>query len=343
MKRRQRTLPADYAGKQSTMTRTKVSIALCTFNGAHFLAEQLASYAAQETPPDEIVACDDGSTDGTLAVLGNFAATAPFPVHVHVNEARLGVAANFSKAIGLCLGDVVALSDQDDVWRADKLRRIVAELDRCPNIGMVFTDAVAIDERGTSIGYRLWEAVLFTSAEQRMADQGYLLEVLLRHYVVTGATLAFRAKYRDLLLPIPPNALHDAWIALLIAAISGGSALAEPLIGYRQHATQTSGGERVLGLAAQAGRARQQTEDVLEGTAARFELVHERLQASRYRPSAAHAIDLIDGKVRHLRARARMRRAGTFRLPLIAREALAGRYARYSHAWKGIAADLFLK
>jgi hypothetical protein len=324
------------------MTPTKVSIALCTFNGARFLAEQLASYAAQETLPDELVACDDGSTDDTLAVLTKFAATAPFPVHVHVNEARLGVAANFSRTIGLCIGDVVALSDQDDVWRANKLRRILTELDRCPNNGLIFTDAVAIDERGTSLGYRLWDAVLFTSTEQRMAAQGFLLEVLLRHHVVTGATLAFRAKYRDLLLPIPPNTLHDAWIGLLLAVVSGGSALAEPLIGYRQHATQTSGGERVLDLAAQAGRARQHTEAMLEQTAAQFEMVHERLQGSPYRASCGRAMDLIPRKVRHFRARARMRRAGTFRLPLIAREALAGRYARYSHGWKSIAADLLL-
>lgn len=336
------TFTVNSAGKQLTMKRTTVSIALCSFNGARFLAEQLASYKAQETPPDELVACDDGSTDGTLAVLSNFASTSPFPVYIHVNDARLGVAANFSRAIGLCLGDVIALSDQDDVWKPDKLRRIVSEFDRRPDVGMVFSDAEAIDERGAPLGYGLWDAVRFVPSERRIVARGHLFDVLLRHYVVTGATLAFRAKYRDLVLPIPPIALHDAWIGLLVAAVSGGSALAEPLIGYRQHATQTSGGERVLDLPSQVGRAHQQTENAFEDTAARFELMYDRLRTSEYGTAAKHAMELIDGKVQHLRARACMRRAGHSRLTLIARETLTGRYARYSLAWRSIAADLFL-
>ena len=93
-----------------------LSIALATYNGAVYLKEQLESIAAQTRTPDELVISDDQSTDDTLRVIEEFAATAGFPVRLSVNEANLGIAKNFEKAISLCRGDLIFLSDQDDVW-----------------------------------------------------------------------------------------------------------------------------------------------------------------------------------------------------------------------------------
>jgi glycosyltransferase involved in cell wall biosynthesis len=324
------------------MKDTRFSVALCTYNGARFLGEQLATYVAQDRRPDELVVCDDGSTDETLAILQRFSATSPFEVRIEVNTEKLGVVGNFARAIGLCTGDYIALSDQDDVWMPQKLQRIGEVFDANPGVGMCFTDAVAIDAAGNSLGYTLWDAVRFTHGERKAARRGRLLDVLLRHYVVTGATLAFRAIYRDVILPIPPHSLHDAWIGLLIAAVTEGHAIDEPLIGYRQHENQTSGGERVLNLFAQTNRARGQTLDGLETNAARFASARQRLAESRYASAAGDTLRLFDQKLTHARARAQMRRTGTFRLPIVWRELLSGRYYRYSHAWKAPAADLFL-
>src|ERR1043166_3411462 len=102
----------------------KLSIALCTYNGAAFLREQLESIAAQTRTPDELVISDDQSTDGTLRLIEEFAETAGFPVRVSVNESNLGTAKNFEKAISLCRGDVIMLSDQDDVWHSDRLESV---------------------------------------------------------------------------------------------------------------------------------------------------------------------------------------------------------------------------
>ena len=100
----------------------KISIAMCTYNGAEFLSAQLQSILTQSRPPDEIIICDDRSTDDTQSLLRKFAAESAIPINVHINDQNLGSVKNFERAICLCTGDVIALSDQDDVWRNDKLQ-----------------------------------------------------------------------------------------------------------------------------------------------------------------------------------------------------------------------------
>ena len=121
-------------------------VALCTYNGALYLREQLDSLAAQTRLPDELVVCDDGSTDRTLAILDSFAAAAPFPVRIR-NRTRLGTPKNFERAIGLTTGAIIALADQDDVWYPHKLKRLERELARSKRIGLVFSDADVVDDR----------------------------------------------------------------------------------------------------------------------------------------------------------------------------------------------------
>jgi len=108
--------------------RATVSVALCTYNGAAYLGEQLDSIVAQSRPPDELVVCDDGSTDGTVGLLQAFVPEAPFPVRLYRNERNRGFAKNFERAISLCTGDFIALSDQDDVWKPEKLARLATAL-----------------------------------------------------------------------------------------------------------------------------------------------------------------------------------------------------------------------
>ncbi len=93
---------------------SRTSVAMCTFNGGRFLAEQLESIASQTRLPYELVACDDHSTDDTIAILKAFQANAPFPVQIVQNAMRMGSTRNFDQAIGMCSGDFIALCDQDD-------------------------------------------------------------------------------------------------------------------------------------------------------------------------------------------------------------------------------------
>ena len=155
----------------------RISVALCTYNGAKYLAEQLDSIAAQTLAPTEMIVCDDGSTDGTLGMVEHFASRASFPVRLRSNAENLGSTENFSRAIRACRGDVVALADQDDVWLPQKLERIARAFETHPRAGVAFSDATVVDEDLNPLG-RLWETVGFTRAQQRRLARGRAAEVL---------------------------------------------------------------------------------------------------------------------------------------------------------------------
>ena len=221
----------------------KVSIALCTYNGVNFLPEQLRSFQQQTRPPDELIVCDDRSNDATVEIIEKFAQAAPFSVALHVNDENLGSTKNFERAISLCTGDFIFLSDQDDVWFPTKLEKFTAVFEQSKNVGMVFSDAELVGETLEPLGHRLWD-FSFPPEERRQAKAGKMVEVLLKKNVVTGATMAFRTTFRTMFSPIPtgiPNTIHDAWIALIIAANANVSFLEEPTIFYRQHAGQQLG------------------------------------------------------------------------------------------------------
>ena len=106
------------------------SIALCTYNGERFLSQQLESLAAQTILPDELVICDDASSDSSLRILEDFAQKAPFIVRIFKNPKNLGYIKNFEKAIGLCSMDVIFLSDHDDYWESEKLNQVLKVFDK---------------------------------------------------------------------------------------------------------------------------------------------------------------------------------------------------------------------
>src|SRR3712207_5958138 len=148
------------------------SVAMCTYNGARFLGAQLASVAAQTRTPDELVVCDDRSTDETARVVRDFAKSAPFPVRLHVNEENLGSTRNFERAVSMCEGDLIALCDQDDVWLPQKLARLEEEFARDASALAVFSDAGVVDEEARPAGQGLWESVGVRPEELARISEG---------------------------------------------------------------------------------------------------------------------------------------------------------------------------
>src|SRR5690242_12648567 len=179
----------------------RISVAMCTYNGAEFLPAQLESIAQQTRPPDEIIVCDDASTDETRAVLESFARLSSIPVSLYFSDENAGSVKTFERAIGLCSGDVIALSDQDDVWRADKLQFIEQSFISNPAAGVVFSDAEIVDKYLSAAGKRMWDEVGFDAHKQKLIRSGRSLEVLVYGWTVTGATMAFRSDFAKLALP----------------------------------------------------------------------------------------------------------------------------------------------
>lgn len=215
---------------------------MCTCNGSRFVADQLETIAAQTRPPCELIVCDDDSTDATIQIVESFAKRAPFPVRLARNGRRLGSTKNFEKAICLCRGDLIALCDQDDLWGTTKLQSMAQILENEPELGGIFSDASLVDERTQPLRGSLWRQSRFHTGLQAAINdrQSAPLQLMEKNYV-TGAALMFRSRFVPHLVPIAPEWVHDAWIALLLAAEAGLRALPEPLMSYRLHDEQQIG------------------------------------------------------------------------------------------------------
>lgn len=328
----------------------KISIALCTFNGANFLSAQLESFLQQTRLPDELVICDDCSNDGTLEIIKNFASNSPFSVQIYVNEKNLRSTKNFEKAISLCNGDLIFLADQDDVWKSEKIAEIEAEFDKNKSVGMVFSNAEIVDENLQPLGSRLFD---FTFPEKNRNAQ--IFDILLSQNAVTGATMAFRAEFRADFLPIPediPNLIHDAWIALSIAALAETKFIEKPLVKYRQHTAQQ------LGINFESARTKNHAEKrkyyaeaigFLQKETAKLERLSEifdKFPQFEKKLETVNFIKLIEEKqaqIKHLEARMNLPLAKIWRVLPIFKEVFSGRYGRFSKGFLSAGKDILEK
>lgn len=220
-----------------------VSVALATYNGARYLREQLDSLATQTYLPTELVVTDDGSSDETLAVLAQFAAIAPFPVHVYRNPERLGYRANFMRAVGLCSGSLISFCDQDDVWRPENLERVVAGFDD-PEVLLVFHNALLVkaDRQPISSFYAAPPLV------------GCAPTLTLNPWMFAwGFMQTFRADLKNAMPEwrqaqchlFPGEVLgHDMFFFLLAASLGKVHYVDEMLTEYRQHDNNTVGSKK---------------------------------------------------------------------------------------------------
>jgi glycosyltransferase involved in cell wall biosynthesis len=192
----------------------KVSVGMTTFNGQRYVLEQLQSFVTQTRLPDELVVCDDASVDGTLGVLCEFRASAPFPVHIYVNRERLGLTSNFEQVLGLCSGDVICFSDQDDVWFENKIQRIVEIFDQT-GASYVINDQILTDENLRPTGVTKFQV---------------------SSLMITGCCTAMTREFAHFCLPFPgPGQSHDGWIGGLAKYLGVRSVCDEPLQFWRRH------------------------------------------------------------------------------------------------------------
>ena len=323
----------------------QISIAMGTYNGAVYLPEQLGSIAAQTRLPHELIVCDDCSNDSTPAIVEEFARRAPMPVRLQLNEQNLGSTRNFERAIASCTGDVIALCDQDDVWRSDKLQLIEDAFARAPYAGLVFSDAEIVDEHLNAVGRRMWADVGLTEVQRKLFEVGRSLDVLIPGWTVTGATMAFRSRYRDLILPIPDEIpmIHDGWIALAIAAVADAALIAEPLVKYRQHGGQQVGAPVTKRQphgplqAIDAGLRRTISYADLRLT---LTTLRQRLAAHQDSFDCRAAFLSIGNYLRHIDARSNLQIGRLGRVPTIFREVMSLRYHRYSNGFSSALKDL---
>jgi glycosyltransferase involved in cell wall biosynthesis len=206
----------------------RISVAMATYDGERFLPEMLASLADQTRRPDELVVRDDGSSDRTTEILGDFAGSAPFPVHQVPSTGRLGYAQNFVAAGRACSGDLLFFADQDDVWRPEKLE-LVAGAVRGSEPVVVSHDFSLMAEDRSEIAPSFFGV---------LAERGFGPAVALK-----GCSLAMNRAFVDTWgwPPLKSGISHDFWVVLLATAFDQRVILPEVLIDHRLHDGNTSG------------------------------------------------------------------------------------------------------
>ncbi|MDH6235955.1 glycosyltransferase family 2 protein [Cryobacterium sp. CG_9.6] len=322
-----------------------VSVALCTYNGATYLAEQVLSILNQTMPPTQIVVSDDGSTDETLQVLDQVlsAWSTAHPgdtleVMLLRNATALGVTANFEQALAACTGQLIALSDQDDVWVPERLEQMAAEFDRRPALQLLHADARLVDEAGNPLGYSLLSTLGVSTTDLTAVHEGRALDALLRRNIVTGATMMVRRELVARARPFPPAWVHDEWLAVVAAATGLVDLLEKPLTDYRQHGSNQIG-VTTLDASGKLGRLRAPRSARNARLLARATALQDRAPALDPAPSDL-VLQTIAAKVAHEQMRSGLAPARLFRIPPILRAWRAGNYTRFGLGLQDVLRDL---
>ena len=314
----------------------RVSVALATYNGEAFLAEQLRSILAQTVPVSQIVIADDGSRDSTLdvarATLRGFAGEV---VVLGAERRPLGVTANFARAIAACTGDVIALCDQDDVWHADKLERMIAALGT--DGLLAFSDARLVGANGQPLEGEpmLFGGLGLTAWERTTLRDGDAWSVFLRRNLVTGATAVIRRELLDLAGEFPESWVHDEWLAIVAAADGGVRLVDEPTIDYRQHGANQIGMRSKLTWKIRMERLKAPRTQ-------RNSRLFKRAQALAARAHEWSELAALDAeeKLAHETVRSELPVARFDRVPSVRREMKTGRYERFGLGKQDVLRDL---
>jgi glycosyltransferase involved in cell wall biosynthesis len=202
----------------------KISVCMAVYNGTAFLLPQVRSILAQLRQQDELVVVDDASRDASVELLSGISDPR---LRLHRNEKNLGVLATFEKGLRLTQGEIIFLSDQDDLWLPGKVEAILAVFIARPEVTLVASDAQVIDETGAVVAASFF-------AQRGPFRAGVLANLVKNKYL--GCTMAFRRSMLDRFLPIPQHVpMHDMWFGMLNAIYGTTYYIDQPLIAYRRH------------------------------------------------------------------------------------------------------------
>lgn len=202
-----------------------ISVCMATYNGGKYIDKQLSSILKQLDENDEIIISDDGSKDGTLDIINSFKDKR---IHVFNNNGRQGVVPNFENALTHAKGDIIILSDQDDVWADNKVSVIKEKL---KNVDLVVHNSLLMDAKGNI------SDVDFFSL--RHSGSGYLKNLYKNTFV--GSCMAFKSILLKQVLPFPKHILwHDMWIGLMAEKHRKTLFIPDCLLYYRRHGDNAS-------------------------------------------------------------------------------------------------------
>lgn len=209
--------------------RSMISVCMATYNGEKYIREQMDSILQQLGEGDELIISDDLSSDKTVEIIKSYKDKR---IKLYIHGDNHGFVRNFENALVHADGDIIFLSDQDDIWMPDKVKVTIAALANCD---FTVSDCITINENKQVISQsRIKDYNIKTGFWRLMIKTRYL-----------GCCMAFRRNVLDAALPFPDNAYlmeHDLWLAAVAECYFKTSLIDKPLIKYRRHGGNVSSG-----------------------------------------------------------------------------------------------------
>ncbi|MGB3159724.1 MAG: glycosyltransferase family 2 protein [Carnobacterium sp.] len=207
----------------------KISVCMASYNGGLYIKEQILSILKQLGKEDELIISDDGSSDTTSAIVQEINDSR---VNFILNNGKKGYTKNFENALEKASGDVIFLSDQDDVWVDNKVKVMLSHLEISD---MVVSNATIVDSQ--------LKVIAKSHFHMYNVKKGFWNNFLKTRYI--GACMAFKRKVLDKALPFPENpkyCAHDYWLTIVGEAFYKISIEEVPLLLYRRHGKNASNG-----------------------------------------------------------------------------------------------------
>lgn len=207
----------------------KISVCIATYNGERFIKEQIVSILCQLKPEDELIISDDKSTDATKKIINKINDSR---IKFYVNKGERGYTRNFENALKKSTGDIIFLSDQDDIWLENKVEIMLKELEESQ---MVVSDAKVVNSE--------LEIIHNSHFDLYNVKTGFWNNFLKTRYI--GACMAFKRELLNKALPFPKHqkyCAHDYWLTLIGEALFDVNLIKSPLLLYRRHDNNASSG-----------------------------------------------------------------------------------------------------
>lgn len=219
------------------MNDKKISVAMASYNGIKYIGEQLDSIRTQTLNPDEVIICDDCSSDGTFEFCRDYIAKYNLTGWaVYRNDKNLGVLQNFRLAINKCSGDYIFTCDQDDIWLSDKIQVMTQAMNENNNIMLLVSNYQAIDSNKQKINAHLRNIARNDGEIIRLPLKSYWLE-----NVRPGCVMAFRREILERLKIFDlADKLHDSVLWQHAIIIDSLYLINRQLILFRRHENNTT-------------------------------------------------------------------------------------------------------
>ena len=265
----------------------KVDILLATYNGEKYIKEQVESILNQTYENIQIIISDDCSTDNTRQVLKEYENNEK--IKVFYQEKNLGYVKNFEFLLKQVKSNLYMLSDQDDVWKKEKVEKFVEKIES-EKLDLVFGDLEVVDENLNTL-YKSYNRYMHLIHKIKKYQKDYRLQYL--YNCMTGCTIISRKNWIDKVLPLPTNSkymIHDYWLGLVIALNGKVGYIEEPYILYRQHGKNQVGSKKASKTASKLEEVRNISINTRIGTFETY-VMHEEIFDEKLRKQNKKALE----------------------------------------------------